>query len=82
MSHKGHRRAWRNLIAVSALTPIVLQKLKFAGRRIFHENKKQETIANSYDLNRVTEVTCECKVEATRSLTSLHESRACGPQIF
>jgi hypothetical protein len=41
---------------------IALQKSKVAGRLIFRENKKQETIADSYDLNRVTEVTCEFKL--------------------
>jgi hypothetical protein len=42
--------------------PIVLQKSKVAGPRFFRENKKQETIADSYDLNRVTEVACEFKL--------------------
>jgi hypothetical protein len=39
--------------------PNVLQKSKVAGRRIFRENQKQETIADSYALNRVPEVACE-----------------------
>jgi hypothetical protein len=47
---------------MSALPPIVLQKSKVAGPRFFRENKKQETIADSYDLNRVTEVACEFKL--------------------
>ena len=47
---------------MSALPLIVLQKSKVAGPRFFRENKKQETIADSYDLNRVTEVACEFNV--------------------
>jgi hypothetical protein len=39
--------------------PIVLQKSKVAGLKIFRENTKQRAIADSYDLNRVTEVPCE-----------------------
>ncbi len=39
--------------------PIVLQKSKVAGLKIFRENTKQRAIADSYDLNRVTEVACE-----------------------
>jgi len=38
---------------------IVLQKSKVAGLKIFRENTKQRAIADSYDLNRVTEVACE-----------------------
>ena len=43
--------------------PIVLQKSKVAGLRIFRENTKQEAITDSYDLNRVTEVACEFSAE-------------------
>ena len=43
----------------SLLGGIVLQKSKVAGLRIFCENTKREAIANSYNLNRVTEVACE-----------------------
>src|SRR5277367_3135033 len=39
--------------------PIVLQKSNVAGLRIFRENTKREAIADSYNLNRVTEVVCE-----------------------
>jgi hypothetical protein len=42
--------------------PIVLQKSKVAGLRIFAKNPKQETIADSYDLNRATEFTYEFNV--------------------
>jgi len=42
--------------------PIVLQKSKVAGRRIFRENPKREALADSYDLNRITEVACEFNV--------------------
>ena len=41
---------------------IVLQKSKVAGRRIFRENPKRQALANSYDLNRITEVACEFNV--------------------
>ncbi|MGY4378288.1 hypothetical protein ACVWZR_006586 [Bradyrhizobium sp. i1.3.1] len=39
--------------------PIVLQKSKVAGLKIFRENTKQRAIADSYDLNRATEVAYE-----------------------
>jgi hypothetical protein len=39
--------------------PIVLQKSKVAGLKSFRENTKQRAIADSYDLNRVSEVACE-----------------------
>jgi len=42
--------------------PIVLQKSKVVGLRIFAKNPKQETIADSYNLNRATEVACEFNV--------------------
>jgi hypothetical protein len=48
----------------------------------FSRDQKQETIADSYNLNRVTEVVCEFKREAVRSPTSLHDSRTCSPQNF
>jgi len=41
---------------------IVLQKSKVAGLRIFAKNPKQEAIADSYNLNRVTEVAYEVDV--------------------
>jgi hypothetical protein len=47
---------------MSALHPIVLQKSKVAGPRIFRENTKREAIADSYNLNRVTDVACEFNV--------------------
>ncbi len=42
--------------------PIVLQKSKVAVPRIFRENKKRATIADSYTLNRVVEVTGKFRV--------------------
>src|ERR1700730_1082964 len=42
--------------------PILLQKSKVADLRIFRENTKREAIADSYNLNRVTEVACESNV--------------------
>jgi len=42
--------------------PIVLQKSKVAGRRIFRETPKREAPADSHDLNRITEVACEYNV--------------------
>jgi hypothetical protein len=41
---------------------IVLQNSKVAGLQIFRENTKRETIADSYNVNRVTEVACEFNV--------------------
>jgi len=38
---------------------ILLQKSKVAGLKILHEKTKQRALADSYDLNRVTEVACE-----------------------
>jgi hypothetical protein len=46
-------------IEMSANRRILLQKSKVAGLKIFRENIKQRAIADSYDLNRVTEVACE-----------------------
>ena len=45
--------------SIGRYVPIVLQKSKVAGPRFFRENTKREVIANSYNLNRVTEVACE-----------------------
>jgi hypothetical protein len=45
-----------------AFEGIVLQKSKAADLRIFRENTKRETIADSYNLNRVTEVAYEFNV--------------------
>ncbi len=50
------------LINFGSLVPIVLQKSKVAGQRIFRENTKRKAIADSYNLNRVTEVACEFNV--------------------
>jgi hypothetical protein len=47
---------------MSAFGVIVLQKSKVAGLRISRENTKREAIADSYNLNRVTEVACEFNV--------------------
>jgi len=70
----GHRyvRSW----------PIVLQKSKVAGLKIFRENTKQRAIADSYDLNRVTEVACEFCVRPRGPSHLVQESRAHGPQNF
>ena len=40
----------------SAFEVILLQKSKVAGLRICRENAKEEAIADSYNLSRVTEV--------------------------
>jgi len=45
-----------------AIPPILLQKSKVADLRIFRENTKREAIADSCNLNRVTEVACEFNV--------------------
>ena len=49
----------RDVRLESGMRTIVLQKSKVAGLKIFRENTKQQAIADSYDLNRVTEVACE-----------------------
>ena len=43
--------------------PIVLQKSKVAGLGIFRENTTRELLADSYNLNRVTEVACAFNVK-------------------
>jgi hypothetical protein len=45
-----------------AVEGIVLQKSKVAGLRIFAKNPKREAIADSNNLNRVTEVAYEFSV--------------------
>jgi hypothetical protein len=45
--------------------PIVLQKSKVVALRIFRENKKRETITDSYTLNRVAEVAGEFNVRGS-----------------
>ena len=61
---------------------IVLQNSKVVWLQIYRENTKQEAIADSYNLSRVTEVACKFSVGAMRSLTSSHENRAYKPQNF
>src|ERR1700754_2336940 len=56
MSQLGQKRHRPTLRGTSGSPPIVLQKSKVAGLKIFRENTKQRAIADSYDLNRVTEV--------------------------
>jgi hypothetical protein len=48
-----------------AIVPIVLQNSKVAAPRIFRENKKRETITDSYTLNRVAEVAGEFNVRGS-----------------
>jgi hypothetical protein len=67
---------------MSASKSNVLQKSKVAGLKIFHENIKQRAIADSYDLNRITEVACEFCVRPRGLSHLVHESRAYGPQNF
>src|SRR5580704_4773672 len=62
MSELGHSRRFCYVGAMSANAPIVLQKSKVADLQIFRENMKRETIADSYNLNRATEVACEFSV--------------------
>jgi hypothetical protein len=47
---------------MSALLPILLQKSKVAGLRIFAKNPKREAIADLYNLNRAAEVADEFNV--------------------
>ncbi len=57
-----HSRRFPPLGRTSALHPIVLQKSKVAMLRIFRENKKRATIADSDTLNRLAEVTGKFRV--------------------
>src|ERR1700752_3953163 len=67
---------------MSAFPSIVLQKSKVAGLKIFRENTMRRAVADSYDLNRVTEVACEFCVRPCGPSHLVHESRAHGPQNF
>jgi hypothetical protein len=49
-------------IVIGRNVPILLQKSKVAGLRIFAKNPKREAIADSYNLNRTTEVAYEFNV--------------------
>ena len=63
--------------------PIVLQKAKVTGLRIFRENTKagrQEAIADSYGLNRATEVVSLARSDEVPAF--LHENRTYSPQNF
>jgi hypothetical protein len=62
MSVVGQKLPRRLLAGAAALPSIVLQKSKVAGLRIFAKNPKREAIADSYDLNRATEVAYEFNV--------------------
>jgi glycine/D-amino acid oxidase-like deaminating enzyme len=42
--------------------PILLQKSKVAGPRIFRENTKRKATTDSDNLNRIAEVACEFNV--------------------
>jgi hypothetical protein len=60
--------------------PIVLQKSNIAGLQIFTKNPKREAIADSYNLNRATDVAYEFNGGGEmRPLTSLHEIRTGSP---
>jgi hypothetical protein len=59
-----------------ALPSIVLQKAKVAAPRIFRENNKRETVADSYTLNRAAEVASEFDARGSVPLSSLHQRRA------
>jgi hypothetical protein len=48
--------------SASAIRGILLQKSKVAGPPIFRENTKREAITDSYNLNRIVEVTSEFNV--------------------
>ncbi len=55
----GTSATFRDVRHESVVGGIVLQKSKVAGPQIFRENTEREAIADSYNLNRVTEVACE-----------------------
>jgi hypothetical protein len=62
MSAFTPKAAEKQTFKFGSFVPIVLQKSKVAGRRIFRENTKRGSIADSYNLNRITEVACEFNV--------------------
>jgi hypothetical protein len=62
MSLEGQTRSFDDVRDTSAFPPIVLQKSKVAELRIFTKNPKREAIADSYNLNRATEVAYEFNV--------------------
>jgi len=55
----GQDRPFQPIGAMSANTPILLQKSKVAGRQIFREITKREAIGDSYSLSRISEVAGE-----------------------
>src|SRR3954468_15301233 len=55
-------RSFCGSLAHDRFVPIVLQKSKIAGQRIFRENTRREAITDSYDFNGTTEVACEFNV--------------------
>ena len=59
----------------------MLQKAKVAGLQIFTKNPKREAIADSYNLNRATEVPMSL-TQGDEALTSLHEICTFSPQNF
>ena len=78
----GHELPRRQQASAAAITPIVLQKSKVEAHRIFSENTKRETIADSYILNRVAEVACELDVRGCVPSHLYTKGRAYGPQNF
>src|SRR3984893_3339226 len=62
--------------------PILLQKSKVADLRIFRENTKREAIADSYNLNRVTEVACEFNVRRRGSSHLYTKAAPVARRIF
>jgi hypothetical protein len=58
----GSSTSFKRKPRTSAYPPIVLQKSKVAGLRIFRKNTKRKAIADSYNLYRVTEVAYEFNV--------------------
>jgi hypothetical protein len=57
--HAIHSRPNEAIDFESASTSIVLQNSKIAGLQIFMKNLKREAIADSFNLNRATEVADE-----------------------
>ena len=58
-SESGTSRHFAARAAVCRFRAILLQKSKVATPRIFREDKRWETIADSYTLNRVAEIAGE-----------------------
>jgi hypothetical protein len=67
---------------MSALTQIVLQNSKVAAPRIFRENKKRETITDSYTLSRGAEIAGEFNARGSVPSRPYTEDAPTARRIF